>query len=168
MKRFLIFALLLVYNVSCSSCTDGTANAVPAGGTPSYTYSWNSSQTVPGITGLGAGSYTCTITDAHGCTVMTIATVSSITGIASAVLTDSYKVYPNPATGFATVELQTSQKTHINLSLTNLVGQELIVKSLEVNGILKQNLDLSGLPEGLYFVTIQTKSGRTVQKLIVR
>ena len=157
-------------NVSCGACTDGTATANVTGGTTLYTYSWNSvpSQSTQVATGLGVGTFTCTVTDANGCTASANAAVSSITGITTAVLTDSYKVYPNPASGFATVELQSSRKTQITLSLVNLVGQELIVKSLELNGTLKQNLDLTGLPVGLYFVTIQTPNGKTIQKLIVR
>ncbi len=109
-------------NVSCGGCTDGTATAAASGGTTAYTYSWNSisAQTTATATGLGAGLYTCTITDANGCSTTTTTSVSSITGVVSAVFTDSYKVYPNPAKGFVTVELQRAQKTHVTLTLAIL------------------------------------------------
>ena len=59
--------------------SDGTATAIPAGGTGPYTYSWNSSpvQTTITATGLPAGIYTVTVTDARGCTTTASATVSS-------------------------------------------------------------------------------------------
>ncbi len=52
-----------------SSCAvnDGTATANPANGTSPYTYSWSDGQTTQVATGLGAGSYTVTVTDANGC-----------------------------------------------------------------------------------------------------
>ncbi len=56
-------------NLSCAGANDGTLTANGAGGTPGYTYNW-----MPGNmnganqTGLGAGTYTVTITDLNGCT----------------------------------------------------------------------------------------------------
>lgn len=54
---------------SCNGVCDGTATGSVSGGTPGYTYSWNSSpvQNTAIATGLCAGSYTCTFTDAHNC-----------------------------------------------------------------------------------------------------
>lgn len=52
-------------NVSCNSGCDGTATAVPTGGTPPYTYVWAPSmQTTVSLAGLCAGTYTVTVTDA--------------------------------------------------------------------------------------------------------
>lgn len=53
----------------CYGNTNGIINVNPAGGTPGYTYSWTPSEgTNATISNLGAGSYTVTVTDAHGCT----------------------------------------------------------------------------------------------------
>jgi gliding motility-associated-like protein len=54
---------------SCGS-SDGAANVTPSGGTGPYTYSWNSSpvQTTQTATGLPAGNYSVTVTDASSCT----------------------------------------------------------------------------------------------------
>ncbi|HZL76593.1 MAG TPA: gliding motility-associated C-terminal domain-containing protein, partial [Bacteroidales bacterium] len=56
-------------DVLCNGGTTGTATATPAGGTAPYTYSWNSSpmQTTATATGLTAGGYTVTVTDANLC-----------------------------------------------------------------------------------------------------
>ncbi|MBX2960304.1 MAG: gliding motility-associated C-terminal domain-containing protein [Flavobacteriales bacterium] len=60
-------------NPTCAQGTNGTATANPTGGTAPYTYSWNTSpvQTTQTATGLDAGSYTATITDANGCITTT-------------------------------------------------------------------------------------------------
>jgi hypothetical protein len=52
----------------CDIAPDGTATAVPSNGTPPYTYLWSNGATTPQITGLAAGTYTVTVTDAHDCT----------------------------------------------------------------------------------------------------
>jgi|GEM_PF-2359224 len=56
-----------VTNVSCNSGTNGTINLTPSGGTPGYTFSWGGGVTTEDRTGLTAGTYTVTITDATGC-----------------------------------------------------------------------------------------------------
>jgi len=56
-------------NVLCFGAATGSATAIPAGGTPPYSYSWNTSpvQTTQTATSLIAGSYDVTITDANFC-----------------------------------------------------------------------------------------------------
>ena len=56
-------------NVSCAGANDGTATVSMAGGSiPPYSYMWTpSSQTTVTATGLAPGSYTCVVTDGHGC-----------------------------------------------------------------------------------------------------
>jgi hypothetical protein len=56
-------------NASCFGGNNGSAAATQTGGTPGYTYSWSpGGQTTANSTGLSAGTYTCTVTDANGCT----------------------------------------------------------------------------------------------------
>ncbi|MBK8846394.1 MAG: hypothetical protein IPO27_07545 [Bacteroidetes bacterium] len=55
-------------NVSCNGGNNGTATSTPAGGTSPYTYLWSNGQTDATATGLIAGTYTATVTDANGCT----------------------------------------------------------------------------------------------------
>ncbi|WP_338647682.1 MBG domain-containing protein [Flavobacterium sp. KS-LB2] len=55
-------------NVSCNGGSNGSASVSPSGGAPGYTYSWSpSGGTAPTASGLSAGSYTVTVTDANGC-----------------------------------------------------------------------------------------------------
>jgi len=63
--------------------SNGSATVTPAGGTPGYTYSWapapaaGTAATAPNVP---AGSYTCTITDANGCTISPVVVVPNTGG----------------------------------------------------------------------------------------
>jgi len=65
---------------SCTGKSTGSASVSVSGGTPSYTYNWSTTPTQTGITasGLPAGTYTATITDANGCVDTAIATIGSV------------------------------------------------------------------------------------------
>jgi gliding motility-associated-like protein len=58
----------------------GSASVTAGGGTPSYTYSWNGGCTTSSCTGLAAGNYTATVTDANGCTQTATAVITSTGG----------------------------------------------------------------------------------------
>ncbi len=73
-----------VTNVMCFGGTSGSATATPTAGNPPYTYVWSSGGTNATETGLGAGTYTVTITDAGGCTGTEVVTISEPTQLASA------------------------------------------------------------------------------------
>lgn len=57
-----------VINASCAGSCDGALSASVTGGTGPYTYQWSPGNiTTPTATGLCAGCYTFTVTDATGC-----------------------------------------------------------------------------------------------------
>ncbi|HRI26593.1 MAG TPA: choice-of-anchor L domain-containing protein [Chitinophagales bacterium] len=62
-------ALGTVTNAACG-VADGTASVVATGGTAPLSYSWSNNPGLnsPNATGLAAGSYIVTVTDANGCT----------------------------------------------------------------------------------------------------
>jgi hypothetical protein len=65
-------------NVACLNSNNGTVSANPSGGTFPYTYHWSTTptQTTQTATGLTAGTYSVTVTDANGCTTTASATVT--------------------------------------------------------------------------------------------
>ena len=90
---------------SCGTCCDGTATATASGGTPAYTYSWNTvpSQTTQTATGLCVGSYTCCVTDLNGCTTCATASVTFNVGISQTANENEVIIYPNPFSSMVTV-----------------------------------------------------------------
>lgn len=61
-------------NVGCID--PGSATATASGGTPPYTFAWSNGETGSSITGLSAGAYMVTATDANGCTDMDFVTIT--------------------------------------------------------------------------------------------
>lgn len=55
------------FGISCSGGNDGTAEAVPMGGTAPFTYMWAGGETTAMISGLQVGTFDVTVTDANGC-----------------------------------------------------------------------------------------------------
>ncbi|MEP7170353.1 MAG: HYR domain-containing protein, partial [Bacteroidota bacterium] len=53
---------------SCFGSNNGAASVNANGGTPGYSYLWSSTEITSSISGLSAGTYTVTVTDANGCT----------------------------------------------------------------------------------------------------
>lgn len=68
--------------LNCNGDTDGQVTASASGGTASYTYSWNTGGTSATEIGLGAGTYSVTITDANGCTDSASITVNGVANLA--------------------------------------------------------------------------------------
>ncbi|MFM2016903.1 MAG: hypothetical protein RL007_559 [Bacteroidota bacterium] len=64
------------FNVSCYGVCDGQVVVIPAGGTGTYTFNWNSGCTQPSCNSVCAGTYNVTVTDANGCTTTGTTTVT--------------------------------------------------------------------------------------------
>jgi uncharacterized repeat protein (TIGR01451 family) len=61
--------------------SNGTLTATASGGTPPYTYMWAPAGiTSPTASGLAAGTYSITVTDANGCSITASGTVVNIPG----------------------------------------------------------------------------------------
>ena len=65
-------------------------------------------------------------------------------------LRKSLAVYPNPAHDLLNIELP-KNSTRANLKVTNLMGQILIDED-----VIKPQLDISLLPDGLYFLNVHS------------
>ncbi len=55
-------------NATTFGGNEGTASISAAGGTTPYSYLWSTGATTSSVSGLSAGTYTFTVTDANGCT----------------------------------------------------------------------------------------------------
>ncbi|MBI5217936.1 MAG: T9SS type A sorting domain-containing protein [Bacteroidia bacterium] len=75
-------ALTLNVTTISASCGqhNGSATVSVTGGTQPYYYAWTSGDTLATADSLEAGMYMVTVTDAHGCSKFTLATVSNTNG----------------------------------------------------------------------------------------
>jgi PKD repeat protein len=90
-------------NASCGVCTDGTASATASGGTPPYTYQWNTGANTSNITGLSPGNYFVCVTDANGCNQCAYVTVGpNVLGCAASFTLYADSVLPHTYWGMNT------------------------------------------------------------------
>ncbi|HEX5002979.1 MAG TPA: gliding motility-associated C-terminal domain-containing protein [Bacteroidia bacterium] len=64
-----------VQPVSCFGGANGSISVNVSGGTPAYTYLWNTGTGSQNLTGLISGTYAVTVTDVQGCSAMVSASV---------------------------------------------------------------------------------------------
>ncbi len=63
-------------DLSCNGGNDGAINSTVIGGTPAYSYKWSNGATTPSIINVVAGTYRLTVTDANGCTSISVVTLT--------------------------------------------------------------------------------------------
>lgn len=141
-------ALVAVTNAVCNGA-NGSATITASGGTRNYTYLWNNGQTTATINSLTAGTYTCTVTDANGCTVMASGTVANQASTLT-VITSKTDATCGNANGTATATPNTSTAN---------------VTYLWSNG--STNSTISGLSAGSYSVTLTSSQGCTASATVV-
>ena len=135
----------VVTNVACFGGSNGAINLTPTGGTGPYTFNWVSGPTTEDRTGLAAGTYSVTITDANGCT----GTISGITVTQPASAVSGTTVVTN-------VACFGGSNGAINLTPTGGTGPYTFNW---VSGPTTE--DRTGLAAGTYSVTITDANGCT-------
>ena len=90
------------------------------------------------------------------------------TGIVSKNLSD-VKMYPNPAENVVNITFSAKNAEKGVVSVMNLLGQTVYTSNLEVNeGANMITVPVKQLTSGVYMVTLQTNTGISTQKLIVK
>ena len=83
-------------NVSCNTGSNGAASVTVSGGTTAYSYNWTpgnpTGDGTASVTGLTAGTWTCTVTDANGCTAARTFTITEPAAALTAALTSQVNV----------------------------------------------------------------------------
>lgn len=129
--------------------TDGTATATPTGGTAPYTYAWDdgASQVTATATGLAAGSYNCTVTDASGCSVVLTVTVANPAAPAGTTTVDASPTCNGDSDGSATATAS---------------GGAAPYTYLWDDAAAQTTATATGLPAGTYNCTITDANGCSV------
>ncbi len=77
----------------------------------------------------------------------------------------NFKLYPNPAKNSLTIELSNAIQ-QLSFSIYNLEGQRVLTSNLSSETL--QQIDISSLKSGLYFVTLSSGKVKTTKKLVVQ
>jgi hypothetical protein len=155
--------------------SDGQVASIPSGGTPPYQYYWDfgfGTSTDSLISGLPAGTYAFTLTDAKYC-ILTDSVVIDERLSTNTTAIDrqlEMKIFPNPV----------SQQQELQVALSGDFNEEIELQIIAVNGQLvhhqkaylqRQRFIIidEEIPIGMYFVRVQLKNGGAslIRKFIV-
>lgn len=85
-------------------------------------------------------------------------------GVEAVRLVEGIQLFPNPATGDV-VWVKSASRIE-SMAIHNMSGQQLMTQSSNASRILE--VDLSALPQGVYFMTLQLGQGLQVTRRVVR
>jgi hypothetical protein len=156
------------YPESCAGCCNGAAIISYNGNCRPYTVHWSNTSTSLPLDSAGFGfccgqTYSVTVYDNNYCCppqtyTWTCGCSNQTTGVNQLSETnDLLKIYPNPAINKIIVEA----KEIDGIKLYNVLGTEII-------RIKENEIDVSNLTNGVYFIQVQTKQNTTTQKIIVQ
>jgi hypothetical protein len=139
---------------------DGSACVEISGGTVAYFINWGNGANTECIEDLNAGTYTLSVTDAHGCTCNQEFEV--LVGLDEIELT-SIQLFPNPAEDV--INISGIQPYDIKLiSVFDATGRVV----LSVNNPTNNTLDISGIAAGAYNIRFTTLKGEKSVPFIKR
>lgn len=149
--------------------SDGVIDITVSGGTAPYGYNWDG----PGfmsededISGVAAGDYTVTVTDANGCefTSTTIVVVSGLDEIANLI---EVTLFPNPTNGLVDVRMAGLAGESVTAVMTDGLGREVSREDLgNLSGQFVQRMDLSGYESGVYFLRLEVAEAVEVLRVV--
>jgi hypothetical protein len=99
-------------------------------------------------------------------TSMDIRTNACLIGINSQPVGENISLYPNPATGKVTLDLGFIITKSLHVKVCDILGRNTAIKPFPVS-LNKYELDFTGEPDGVYFVTIQINNSVVVRKVIL-
>ena len=145
----------------------GSVNVTISGGTSPYTSLWSNSATTEDLGSVAAGVYSCTITDANGCTQTIADTVNLVTGIGSVENTVGINLYPNPTKDVVTLDLTLSEASNVSVEVYNVTGQ--FISKSEHNNILSTKfvLDFTNEAVGVYYAKIKVNETTITRRIVV-
>ncbi|PCJ85078.1 MAG: hypothetical protein COA57_08170 [Flavobacteriales bacterium] len=125
----------------------------------------------PSHTYTDAGTYTVTLTaynsNCSDVSTTTIIVIGVTPGIAEGISENNLKIYPNPNDGSFSAEINFEKPTDFQMELTNVLGQHFF--DSKYNQLLSYQIafDLSDVPNGIYFMKMQTENGFIIKKIII-
>jgi len=101
-----ITAIPIAEAIKCYGDSTGTADVFVSGGTPPYQFSWmpNIFDTLSSVSGLHAGSYTCTVTDKNFCTQRVEVIIPGVTKLSISDSQANLKCH-NDGSGYISVQV---------------------------------------------------------------
>ncbi len=76
-------------------------------------------------------------------------------------------IYPNPTHGELNIEIKNAESIHYSIKIYDVLGKLIYADDLYGNQNIRQNVDLSEHPKGLYFLNIKSNRGDNISKRFI-
>lgn len=144
------------WQISCAGANDGSIDMTVTGGTGNLSYSWTgpgiADPTLEDLSGLGAGTYTLTITDENGCTALAAYTLNAPAPLAASPVAGTYGAFNLSCAG--------AEDGFINTSITGgTVFYDLAWTGPD--GYTANTVSIFGLAPGTYELSVTDANGCT-------
>jgi hypothetical protein len=116
----------------------------------------------------GADNFTFCVSDRDGGLVTGVYVISPLVNVKNtASIGQDFDLTPNPAASNTLLSFERSLEYDAQVVVYNLAGQAL--KQWQVGSGQRQlNMDLAGLPKGVYAVSVENERGKGVKRLVVQ
>ncbi|MFM7217336.1 MAG: T9SS type A sorting domain-containing protein [Bacteroidota bacterium] len=131
-------------------------------------YNWNTGESTQTITTSQFGDYWVTVTDQNGCTASDTISVVFTVGIDHDNILRSLRMYPNPASGFFTLDIPAGDFENLSLEIVGMEGNSIRTEKIISNGKGTSHIiDCTGLSKGIYMVRVSTKTSSGALRLVL-
>jgi hypothetical protein len=119
--------------------------------------------------GFGAGKIQAVVSNPQGCNDTTALTLSvTNVGISEIQNIHNLQVYPNPNSGAFTIKVNLSKAAHTQISLLNMLGQEVWAESKQLIAG-EQEMELNtNLAAGVYMLRFANEVGQVIKSVVVK
>ncbi|MCB0557768.1 MAG: PKD domain-containing protein [Lewinellaceae bacterium] len=127
-----------------------------------------SGATQQSIAPQGSGNYIVEVFGPDGCAALSQPFLLDLTGTSDPEdISASMKAFPNPTTGALQLEMDNLILGSLTIEVRNALGQAVLRQQVEKRAEhLSVPLDLAGLPNGLYAVTVEQEAYRGVKRIM--
>lgn len=115
------------------------------------------------------GDYPVTLVVTNACGTNTITfnvVVEKFESIAELEALNNIQIMPNPTSDLSTISGNSLKQEQYKVSLHNSIGQVIITERWSVAGTWQKSVDLNHLPKGIYWFTIESKSGSVTKRIV--
>ena len=81
---------------------------------------------------------------------------------------DNFKLFPNPTSGIAYIDITNTNNSNVNVAIMDLSGKIVVQRNYDINGTVQLPIVTNGLGKGIYLVTLTIGDAVQQQKLIVQ
>ncbi|MBP9795712.1 MAG: T9SS type A sorting domain-containing protein [Chitinophagales bacterium] len=142
---------------------NGTATAtITNGGTPPFSFLWETGETTATIENLSPGFYTTTVTDSLECSTTDSVEVTFANSLED-ISENSIKLYPNPSETFFILEVG-NDFLNASIELINVEGKIMYSENLTTN---TSEIKVGDFLKGIYYLKIRSDKNNYYQAIII-